>query len=420
MKHHQTRYPKSKFPAIQFLAILAAAVFGSLLCTTGVDAKPLKVYILAGQSNMEGHARVSTFPYVGKDPKTAPLFKEMIGADGKPSVSKDVYISYLSNSGRWGGTMDPFEKNGPLTVGFGNQANGPKIGPEFTFGIYMHKNLNEPVLLIKTAWGGKSLHTDFRPPSAGPYPWNKAHLEKLKRQKKDLATIKKEKINDTGLCYQLMIEHVKKVLADPKKYHPAYNEKDGYEIAGFVWFQGFNDLCDGNAYPQLPPGQNGRFKDYTDTLCKLIRDLRKDFNAPKMRVVIGVLGVNGTVKNLQKLKKPHGIEFRKAMAAPAALPEFKGNVFAVRTGVYWDKEMGEIDIRWRQKVGGKRAALKKNKSLSKEEREKALEKYTNIHFNARERDLMNNARSNAGYHYFGSAKTFAQFGKAFAEAMLEK
>ena len=44
-----------------------------------------------------------------------------------------------------------------------------KIGPEFTFGIYMEKELKEPILIIKTAWGGRSLNTEFRPPSAGPY-----------------------------------------------------------------------------------------------------------------------------------------------------------------------------------------------------------------------------------------------------------
>ena len=36
-------------------------------------AEPLKVYMLAGQSNMEGHAQISTFDYIGKDPRTAPL-----------------------------------------------------------------------------------------------------------------------------------------------------------------------------------------------------------------------------------------------------------------------------------------------------------------------------------------------------------
>ena len=57
---------------------------------------------------------------------------------------------------------------GRLTAGFGAKEEGQRIGPEFTFGIYMQKRLDQPILIIKTAWGGKSLHTDFRPPSAGP------------------------------------------------------------------------------------------------------------------------------------------------------------------------------------------------------------------------------------------------------------
>ena len=47
----------------------------------------------------------------------------------------------------------------------------------------------------------------------------------------------------------MMIEHVKKVLADPKRVCPAYDPKEGYELAGFVWLQGFNDLVDGTTYP---------------------------------------------------------------------------------------------------------------------------------------------------------------------------
>ncbi len=42
--------------------------------------RPLKVFVLAGQSNMEGHAKVETFDYIGDDPATAPLLKKMRGA----------------------------------------------------------------------------------------------------------------------------------------------------------------------------------------------------------------------------------------------------------------------------------------------------------------------------------------------------
>jgi hypothetical protein len=56
-------------------------------------AKPLKVFILAGQSNMQGHARVSTFDSLADDPKTAPLLTEMRDKDGKPKVCDRVWIT---------------------------------------------------------------------------------------------------------------------------------------------------------------------------------------------------------------------------------------------------------------------------------------------------------------------------------------
>ena len=56
--------------------------------------------------------------------------------------------------------------------------DGGKIGPEFTFGLTLDKSLEEPFLIIKTAWGGKSLYYDFPPPSAGTYPRTPADIEK--------------------------------------------------------------------------------------------------------------------------------------------------------------------------------------------------------------------------------------------------
>jgi hypothetical protein len=221
-----------------------------------------------------------------------------------------------------------------LTAGFGERGDNPtqlssKIGPEFTFGIFMEKELKEPILIIKTAWGGRSLNTEFRPPSAGPYKlpkeiqdvWDQhpqgAHgVPKLEERKK----WQDEKDAASGVFYRMMIEHVKKVLADPKRVCPAYDPKQGYEVAGFVWLQGFNDLVDGTTYP------NENYDEYSRLLAHFIRDVRKDLSAPKMPFVIGVLGVDGE-KN---------VNFRKAMSAPAQMPEFKGNVVAVDTAPFWD------------------------------------------------------------------------------------
>ncbi|MGB0742322.1 MAG: sialate O-acetylesterase, partial [Planctomycetaceae bacterium] len=48
---------------------LLLSITAILLCSsvTRCAEKPLKIYILAGQSNMEGHAKVETFDYIGDD-----------------------------------------------------------------------------------------------------------------------------------------------------------------------------------------------------------------------------------------------------------------------------------------------------------------------------------------------------------------
>ena len=111
------------------------------------------------------------------DPATKPMLAEMLGADGKPKVCERVWISSI-------GCADA-EQTGKLTAGFG-ATNRTKIGPEFTFGLYMQKFTDAPILLIKTSWGGKSLNTDFRPPSAGPYVFNETQLAALQKQGKDV------------------------------------------------------------------------------------------------------------------------------------------------------------------------------------------------------------------------------------------
>jgi alpha-galactosidase len=69
--------------------ILTTVLFTALLASVA-GAKPLKVFILAGQSNMEGPANIGTFDYIGDDPATAPLLEMMRGADGEPTVSEGM------------------------------------------------------------------------------------------------------------------------------------------------------------------------------------------------------------------------------------------------------------------------------------------------------------------------------------------
>jgi len=406
----------------KFLMLAVVAIAGTFLVDS-VEAKPLKVYILAGQSNMEGHAKVETFDYIGDDPATAPMLKEMQTADGKPRVCDKVWISYLTGSKSGGG-----EGVGKLTAGYGSRkdptVDGGKIGPEFTFGIYMSKAIKEPILIIKTAWGGKSLHTDFRPPSAGPYKFNEQELENLKKKEKDVAEAKAAKAKATGHYYRLMMDHVKKVLGDIKRVYPGYDEKQGYEVAGFVWFQGWNDMVAGGTYPNR--SKPGGYAKYGQWLAHFIRDVRKDLSSPKMRFVIGVMGVGGpTAKYKSPRYKVTHESFRTAMASPAKMPEFKGNVVAVRTELYWEAPLGAIA----DKLGEvKRMSsylrtkhkdhANKDGKMSKADQKEYLTKFRAKLISAKEEAAWKRGVSNAGYHYLGCAKTMGLIGKAFAEAML--
>ena len=374
-------------------------------------AKPLKIYLLVGQSNMQGHAAERTLEHLGMDPKTAPLLKAIRNADGTAKVQKNVWISSIEPS------LESGEKHGRLTVGYGAGGRGPKIGPELTFGITMQNHVGEPILLIKTSWGGKSLNTDFRPPNAGPYEFNQQQLENFKKRGKDVAEARKEKTERTGVYYRLMLEHIHKVLAEIRRVYPDYDAKAGYELAGFVWFQGWNDMVDGSTYPTR--GQPGSYDAYSKNLAHFIRDVRRDLKSPKLPFVIGVMGAGGPIAKYGPDQKRyagiHG-EFRKAMAAPAKLPEFKGNVTAVFTENYWDLQLSEL-VNRNGRVNAKRRELSKDKTLTREQRDKAVANYTGKLFTKRELKILQTGTSNAAYHYLGSAKILAQIGKAFANAL---
>ncbi len=406
--------------------LVATTMMGVLLTLSAMTSaeapkRPLKVYILVGQSNMEGQAKVETFDYIGDDPATAPLLKQMRGPDGKPRVCEKVWISYLTGWKTLG------EGVGKLTAGYGSRRNpaedGGKIGPEFTFGLTMEKATDGPVLIIKTAWGGKSLHTDFRSPSAGPYKLNAWQRENYPKQEghgipKDFEKWKVDKVKATGVYYRLMMDHVKMVLKDIKRVCPAYDARQGYELAGFVWFQGWNDMCDGQTYPNH--NKPGRYDLYSELMAHFIRDVRKDLSAPKMPFVIGVIGVGGD-------KATGGLaDIRPAMAAPAAMPEFKGNVVAVQTAPYWDKALAEIDAKngkirqmgWMLRTKNKSAANKDGK-MTKEQQQAYLKEFRAKLITPEDEALWKRGASNGGYHYLGCAKTMAQIGKAFADAILK-
>lgn len=400
----------------QLFHISVALLFiGSFSVADAAESKkPLKVFILAGQSNMQGHANVSTFAAMRLNPQAKPLLQLMQDDDGSPKVSEKVWISAIGSSEE--------EKTGRLTVGYGPEGRGVKIGPEYTFGLTMEKMLDEPILIIKTAWGGKSLNTDFRPPSAGPYVFNEDQIERFKKQNKDIEQIKQDKAKATGHYYRLMLEHVDHVLKDIQQVYPDYDAEQGYELAGFVWFQGWNDMVDSSTYPNR--SQPGGYQKYGEWMAQFIRDVRKDLHAPELPFVIGVMGVGGPTSKYgpsqQRYKSTHQ-NFRDAMAAPAKLDEFKGNVEVVLTENFWDMEASALRQR-EQELKPELKKISEDVKAGKLTRQQAEQKTTAIYkenFNEREMEILKESVSNAEFHYLGSAGILGQIGKAFAEALSE-
>lgn len=385
---------------------LGASLLAANLLADAED--PVPVYVLVGQSNMEGHARIETLEHLGMNPETEPVLREIVGENGEPKVFEDISISYLSRDGI---------KEGPLTVGYG--ATDEKIGPELAFGIYTRKRVGRPILLIKAAWGGKSLHTDFRPPGAGPYSFSEEQLGKFAAQGKDVARIRAEKEAASGNYYRQTIEHVRDVLADPGRVIPDYDPAQGCELAGFVWFQGWNDMVDRGTYPDRD--QPGGYDAYSEVLAQFIRDVRRDLVAPELPFVIGVLGVGGPIADyLPAQKRYRGIHrnFRDAMAGPASLAEFEGSVAAFRTETCWDRELHllrhrqrQLEQAWKKRVEEKQLEAAAARSLREEMRE--------TEFSEREKEVLEKGVSNAEYHYLGSARILTAIGKGFADTLAE-
>ncbi|MEO9593281.1 sialate O-acetylesterase [Rhodopirellula bahusiensis] len=378
------------------------------------SSKPLQVYILAGQSNMEGHAKVETIDYMSEDPQSKSLLAKMRNEDGTFRVCDRVSISYLTGRGDNSG-----EGVGKLTTGYGSRPkpseDGGKIGPEFTFGLTIEEHTDAPVLLIKTAWGGKSLFYDFRPPSAGVYPRTKNDIERDRNHEED-----------SGKYYRLMVQHVKSVLRDLDRVVPGYQDDQGFELAGFVWFQGWNDVVNRDVYPRLPAdSEQNRFEKYSEWMADFIRDVRSDLgdvdsSAAELPFVIGVMGVDG------EHPSPDHQQFRDAMAAPAKMDAFRGNVVAVPTGPYWDEPLGAIASKFgevRQKSYQLRTKQRGHEnhdgSMSKEQQAEFMQEFERELISEEELTLWKRGASNAGYHYLGCGKTMAQIGEAFAWAVLE-
>jgi len=327
----------------------------SALAVGADTSKKVKVFILAGQSNMEGKAKVELLEYQVDQPETRDFFKHL-KKDGKWVVRDDVWINFLNRRGK-------------LTIGFGSPG---RIGPELEFGNTVGDHFDEQVLIIKTAWGGRSIGQDFRPPSSGLPSEEKLKQilqqtnERNKKRNRPEITLDDVK-GMYGKYYREMMKEINTTLRELKTRFPEYKGQ-GYEISGFVWFQGWNDMFN----PDF-------LANYGKHMANFIRDVRRDLKAPNLPFVIGQMGQNGPDGASDKMQR-----IKDAQASMEAIPEFKGNVKVVKTDVFWDRKAAELFKNWREHI-----------------------------------DEWEKVGSDFGYHYLGSAITFSKIGRAFGQATLE-
>lgn len=140
--------------------------------------RSLQVFVLAGQSNMEGQAEVTkqwpngterngTLTYQLHDPRTAAEFAPTWDQRSKDWTVLDNVSIWFNENGKTDLPVDLGQGTyGALSIGYGCGGSRAHIGPEYGFGFRMNDALEEPFLIIKTAWGGKTLCGDFRPPSS--------------------------------------------------------------------------------------------------------------------------------------------------------------------------------------------------------------------------------------------------------------
>ena len=264
-------------------------------------APTLRVFLLAGQSNMEGQAVVDldhaehynggrgtlaqvvqaagqkasateTASTTENGSKTKSRYQHLLDADGNWAVRRDVVVWYRAGGERL--------KVGELSLGYAVYEGRHHFGPELQFGHVLGARMEEPVLLIKTAWGGKSLAVDFRPPSAG---------------------------GTTGAYYQRMLSEYREAIAGITKNFPQFAQHQP-QLSGFVWFQGWNDMVDADATLH-----------YAENLEHLIRDVRRDLGVAKLPVVVAETG------------NADSVVFRTAQLRGTEHPDFVGNVTFVPT-----------------------------------------------------------------------------------------
>ncbi len=280
-------------------------------------SKTVKVFILMGQSNMLEMGQVAgdkdgTLEYAVKKEGLYPF---LIDKADKWTTRKDVRNVAVMSSGGPGKTL--VRVNDWLTV------SGGKIGVEQGIGHHLGNALEEPVLILKSAIGNRSLGWDLLPPGSPSYEFKdpkdgKTYVyagygESPERWEK--GTEPKPIGWKAGLQYDGDIARAKEVLDNLDKYYPGATK---YDVVGFFWWQGDKDRY--NA---------GHAAMYERNLINLIAALRKDFKAPNAKFACATLGQTDK-DNPSGNEKPI-LEAKFAISDPKKYPKLQGSVATVYT-----------------------------------------------------------------------------------------
>jgi len=310
-------------PAFLLLAAWAATNMASAEALPDPDGKPadmtkkVKVFIIMGQSNTleMGKVKGDKDGSLEHAVKSENLYPFMVDDEGNWTTRKDVRNLHVMGSGGPGKTS--VKRNDWLTV------SGNKIGIETGIGHQLGNALDEPVLILKSAIGNRSLGWDLLPPGSPSYEFTDEKSGKTlvyagygqSPDKWEKGTEPKPIGWKAGVQYDGDVARAKDVLKDLGKFYP---EATGYEIAGFLWWQGDKDRY--NA---------GHASKYEKNLVNLIEALRKDFDAPEAKFVCATLGQ--TSKENAKGNEKMIFDAMFAISDASKYPELKGDVATVYT-----------------------------------------------------------------------------------------
>lgn len=279
------------------------------------DPKGIKVFILAGQSNMVGYGHsesghagevgaIGSLRYLAVHNDKYPEYdyRSLLVDPNRPATSawkrrSDVKVWWRNGaSGKLGGPIGKGDLGPPF-----RGANGNWFGPEFGFGQVIGDYFaNDDVLIIKAAWGGHKLVTRFRPPSAVA-----------------------ARGGEIGASYMAMYDDARKVLDHLGEEFPQWSGR-GYQIVGFAWHQGYSD--------KNPPLAADEYK---RNLPDFIRSVREEFGKPDLPFVIATTGMGGIGPvEPYPYKGYHPVERAQLWVAGIEKP---ANVLTDDTRGYWEE-----------------------------------------------------------------------------------